>query len=59
MSPFYLIASLGGPMFAAVVFDFLGSYDAAWRVFAAYFLASALLVWLAGRMRNVGAPVVA
>ena len=46
MSPFYLIASLG-------------SYDAAWRVFAAYFLVSAVLVWLAGRMRNVGAPVVA
>ncbi len=59
MSPFYLIASLGGPMFAAVVFDFLGSYDAAWRVFAAYFLVSAVLVWLASRTRNVGAPVVA
>lgn len=59
MSPFYLIASLGGPMFAAVVFDFFGSYDAVWRVFAAHFLVSAVLVWLAGRLRNFGAPVVA
>ena len=57
MSPFYLIASIGGPMFAAVVYDFLGSYDAAWRLFAVYFLVSALLVWLAGRTKNVGAPV--
>ena len=56
MSPFYLIASIGGPMFAALVFDFLGSYDAAWRVFAAYFLASAVLVWLAGRFKDRGAP---
>ena len=59
MSPFYLIASIGGPMFAAVVFDYFGSYDAAWRVFAAYFLVSALLVWLAGRAKSVGAPVAA
>lgn len=56
MSPFYLIASIGGPMFAALVFDFLGSYDAAWRVFAGYFLVSAVLVWLAGRFKDRGAP---
>ncbi|MXZ90819.1 MAG: MFS transporter [Chloroflexi bacterium] len=56
MSPFYLIASVGGPLFAAFVYDQAGSYDAAWRVFAAYFLVSAVLVWLAGRVRNVGAP---
>ena len=57
MSPFYLIASIGGPMFAALVFDAFGSYDAAFRMFAAYFLASALLVGLAGRMKSWGAPV--
>ena len=56
MSPFYLIASVGGPLFAAFVYDQAGSYDAAWRVFAAYFLVSAVLVWLAGRLRGVGAP---
>ncbi len=56
MSPFYLIASIGGPLFAAFVYDQFGSLDAAFRVFAAYFVISAILVWLAGRMRYIGAP---
>ena len=56
MSPFYLIASIGGPMFAAIVFDYFGSYDAAFRMFAAYFLASAVLVGLAGRVKDWGTP---
>lgn len=57
MSLFYLIASIGGPLFAAFVYDQFGSLDAAFRIFAAYFVASAILVWLAGRVRNVSAPV--
>lgn len=57
MSPFLLIASISGPLFAAFVYDRFGSLDAAFRVFSVYFVASAALVWLAGRMRNVGAPV--
>ncbi len=56
MSPFYLIASIGGPLFAAFVYDQFGSLDAAFRVFAVYFVVSAALVWLAGRVRHVGAP---
>ena len=36
-------------MFAALVYDWLGSYDLAFRLFAAYFAAAALLVWLAGK----------
>ena len=56
MSPFLLIASVGGPMFAALVFDRFGSYDAAFRVFAGYFVASAILVWLAGRWANQRPP---
>jgi MFS family permease len=35
MSPFYLIASIGGPLFAAFVYDQVGSLEAAFRVFAA------------------------
>ena len=56
MSPFYLIASIGGPLFAAFVYDQFGSLDAAFRVFAGYFVVSAVFVWLAGRVKNVGAP---
>ena len=52
LSPFYLIASIGGPLFAALVYDHFGSYDVAFRVFAGYFVASAALVWLAGRWGN-------
>ena len=55
MSPFYLAASMGGPMFAAVIYDYRGSCDAAFRVFAGYFLVGAALVWLAGRAPNRGA----
>ena len=55
MSAFYLAASIGGPMFAAVIYDYRGSCDAAFRVFAGYFLAGAALVWLAGRAPNRGA----
>ena len=56
MSPFCLVASIGGPMFAAVIYDYWGSYDAAFRVFAGYFLAGAALVWLAGRLPHRAAP---
>ena len=56
MSPFYLIASIGGPLFAAFVYDQFGSLDAAFRVFAGYFVVCAVFVWLAGRVKNVGAP---
>ena len=41
MSPFYLIASIGGPLFAAFVYDQVGGLDAAFRVFATYLVASA------------------
>ena len=56
MSPFYLIASIGGPMFAALIYDHSGSYDVAFRVFAGYFVASAALVWLSGRWANAASP---
>ena len=56
MSPFYLIASVGGPMFAALVYDHFGSYDVAFRVFAGYFVVSAALIWLAGRWGNQRPP---
>ncbi len=56
-SPFYLIASIGGPLFGAFVYDQIGSLDTAFRVFAAYLAASAILVWLAARTRNGGALV--
>ena len=49
LSAVFLTASIGGPMFAALVYDRLGSYDLAFRLFAAYFAAAALLVWLAGK----------
>ena len=39
MSHFYLIASIGGPLFAAFVYDQVGGLDAAFRVFAAYLVA--------------------
>lgn len=57
VSPFFLIASMGGPLFAAFVYDQAGSLDTAFRIFAIYLASSAILVWLAGRVRNVGAPV--
>ena len=49
VSPFRLVASLGGPMFAALIFDHYGSYDIAFRFCAGYLAVSAVLVWLTGR----------
>lgn len=52
VSPFFLLASLGGPMFAVLVYDHFGTYDVAFRFFAAYLALSAGLVWLAGSPRD-------
>ena len=35
VSPFHLLASIGGPMFAALVYDHFGSYDLAFWFLAA------------------------
>ena len=47
ISPFRLISSIGGPMFAAFIFDATQSYDTAFSYFVAYFVVSAFLVWFA------------
>lgn len=52
ISPFRLVASLGGPMFAALIFDNFGSYDIAFRFCAGYLVISAVLVWLAGSPKS-------
>ena len=57
ISPFRLVASLGGPMFAALIFDNFGSYDIAFRFCAGYLAISAVLVWLAGRPKLPPAAV--
>ncbi len=45
VSPFQLVATVGGPIFAAYVFDESGSYMfAMWTFFAAYLLAAALVL---------------
>jgi MFS family permease len=48
-SPFWLAASVGGPMFAAFIYDVSGSYTLAFWVFVACFVVAALLIWLARR----------
>ena len=45
--PFGLISSLGGPMFAAVVYDTTNSYQIAFSVFVGCFVLAALLIGLA------------
>ena len=57
ISPFRLVASLGGPMFTALIFDNFGSYDIAFRFCAGYLAISAVLVWLAGRPKLPPAAV--
>ena len=57
ISPFRLVASLGGPMFAALIFDHFGSYDIAFRLCAGYLAASAGLVWLTGNPKSPPAEV--
>ena len=52
ISPFRLVASLGGPMFAALIFDHFGSYDIAFRFCTGYLTVSAVLVWLAGNPKS-------
>ena len=47
LSPFSLVTSLGGPIFAAVVFDSTGSYDAAFWVFTVTLTAAAVLIFFA------------
>ena len=39
-------------MFAVLVYDHFGTYDVAFRFFAAYLALSAGLVWLAGSPRD-------
>lgn len=48
-SPVWLAASIGGPMFAAFIYDVSGSYTLAFWVFVTCFVAAALLIWLARR----------
>ena len=53
VSPFQLVATVGGPIFAAYVFDQSGSYMVAmWTFLAAYLLAAALV--LATRQPRAG-----
>ena len=47
LSPFRLVSSIGGPMFAAYIYDTTGSYDIAFMFFVSYFVISAFLIWLA------------
>ena len=47
LSPFRLVSSIGGPMFAALIYDATKSYDIAFMFFVSYFVISAPLVWLA------------
>ena len=47
INPFRLVSSIGGPMFAALIYDTTGSYDVAFMFFVGYFVVSALLIWLA------------
>lgn len=48
-SPFGLAASIGGPMFAAFIYDVTESYALAFLVFVGCFVAAALLIGLARR----------
>ena len=47
LSPFRLVSSIGGPMFAAFIFDTTGSYDIAFMFFVSYFVIGAFFIWLA------------
>ncbi len=47
LAPFSLISSLGGPLFAAFVFDVAGSYDGAFWVFAITLLLGVVLLYFA------------
>ena len=46
-SPFHLISGIGGPMFAAFVYDISGSYKFAFIIFVGYLVIAAFLIWLA------------
>ncbi len=46
-SPFRLVSSIGGPMFAAFVYDTTDSYKFAFIIFVSYFVVAAFLIWLA------------
>ncbi len=47
LTPFTLMASIGGPLFAAYVYDRAGSYDAAFVVFAVTFALAAIILFYA------------
>ena len=44
--PFRLVSSVGGPMFAAIVYDTTKSYQFAFYVFVGCFVVAAFLIWL-------------
>ena len=46
-SPFHLISGIGGPMFAAFIYDTTDSYKSAFIVFVGYFVVAAFLIWMA------------
>ena len=46
-SPFRLISSIGGPLFAAFIYDTTGSYKFAFITFVSYLVVAAFLIWLA------------
>ena len=47
LSPFRLVSTIGGPMFAAFIYDTTESYDIAFMFFVSYFVISAFFIWLA------------
>lgn len=47
LAPFHLISNLGGTMFAAVVYDILGSYAAAFWVFTGTMVCSSVIMFYA------------
>lgn len=47
LQPFNIFSSLGGPLFAAVVFDFTGSYEGAFFAYSASLFLGAVLVFFA------------
>ena len=47
LTPFSLMASIGGPLFAAFVFDKAGSYDLAFNVFTVTLIIAAVVLYFA------------
>lgn len=59
LTPFSLLASLGGPLFAAWTFDVLGSYTTAFWVFGATLILSTGIIYFARPPRKQPAPAAA